>query len=211
MIRVLVIASSPIIRARLESLLRSSRTLEVVSDSAERGSPAESAADLQPDVVVIEVESVEEDASDVLRDLEPEDDAAVVLLVDDPDGAWVNGALEAGARAILPHQVTGPEIIAAIHAASEGLVVLGPGIRAGLLDAARRYQDLEPLTEPLTPREIEVLRALADGLGNKEIAGRLGISEHTVKFHVGSVMGKLGATSRTQAVTLGIRRHLMLL
>jgi DNA-binding NarL/FixJ family response regulator len=62
----------------------------------------------------------------------------------------------------------------------------------------------------LTPREIEVLRALADGLGNKDIAERLGISEHTVKFHVASVMGKLGAASRTQAVTLGIQRHLVM-
>jgi len=61
------------------------------------------------------------------------------------------------------------------------------------------------LVEPLTPREIEILRAIADGLGNKEIATRFGISENTVKFHVGSVMGKLGASSRTEAVMLGIR------
>lgn len=209
MIRVLVTASSPATRARLETLLRSSRTLEVVSDPAEGNSLAESAADLQPDLVVVELESAEEDPSDVLGELEV--DAAVLLLVDDPDGAWVASALEAGVRAILPHQVTGPEIIAAIHAASEGLVVLGPGIRLGLSDDARQSADLEPLPEPLTPREIEVLRALADGLGNKDIAERLGISEHTVKFHVGSVMGKLGATSRTQAVTLGIQHHLVTL
>lgn len=209
MIRVLVTASSPATRARLETLLRSSRTLEVVSDPAEGNSLAESAADLQPDLVVVELESAEEDPSDVLGELEV--DAAVLLLVDDPDGAWVASALEAGVRAILPHQVTGPEIIAAVHAASEGLVVLGPGIRLGLSDDARQSADLEPLPEPLTPREIEVLRALADGLGNKDIAERLGISEHTVKFHVGSVMGKLGATSRTQAVTLGIQHHLVTL
>jgi DNA-binding NarL/FixJ family response regulator len=133
------------------------------------------------------------------------------LLVDDPDGAWVRSALEAGARAILPHQVTGPEIIAAIHAAYEGLIVLGPEVPLGFLNAIRRPVDLEPLSEALTPREIEVLRALADGLGNKDIAERLGISEHTVKFHVASVMGKLGAASRTQAVTLGIQRHLVML
>ena len=209
MIRVLVTASSPATRARLETLLRSSRTLEVVSDPAEGNSLAESAADLQPDLMVVELESAEEDPSDVLGELEV--DAAVLLLVDDPDGAWVASALEAGVRAILPHQVTGPEIIAAIHAASEGLVVLGPGIRLGLSDDARQSADLEPLPEPLTPREIEVLRALADGLGNKDIAERLGISEHTVKFHVGSVLGKLGATSRTQAVTLGIQHHLVTL
>jgi len=90
-------------------------------------------------------------------------------------------------------------------------VVLGPGIRLGLSDDVLRRVDLEPLPESLTPREVEVLRALADGLGNKEIGERLGISEHTVKFHVSSVMGKLGATSRTQAVTLGIQHHLVML
>ena len=209
MIRVLVTASSPITRARLEKLLRSSRTLEVVSDPAESSSLARSAADLQPGLVVVELESAEGDPLELLGELEV--DAPVLLLVDDPDGAWVASALEAGVRAILPRQVTGPEIIAAIHAASEGLVVLGPGIRLGLSDDVLRRVDLEPLPESLTPREIEVLRALADGLGNKEIGERLGISEHTVKFHVSSVMGKLGATSRTQAVTLGIQHHLVML
>jgi two-component system, NarL family, response regulator YdfI len=67
------------------------------------------------------------------------------------------------------------------------------------------------LAEPLTPREIEVLRWLAEGLGNKEIAARLNISEHTAKFHVASIMGKLGATSRTEAVTLGIRHGLVMI
>jgi DNA-binding NarL/FixJ family response regulator len=67
------------------------------------------------------------------------------------------------------------------------------------------------LTEPLTPRESEVLQMLASGLGNKEIAARLAISEHTVKFHVAAILGKLGAASRTQAVSLGIRRGLVLL
>ena len=209
MIRVLVTASSPITRARLEKLLRSSRTLEVVSDPAESSSLARSAADLQPGLVVVELESAEGDPLDLLGELEV--NAPVLLLVDDPDGAWVASALEAGVRAILPRRVTGPEIIAAIHAASEGLVVLGPGIRLGLSDDVLRRVDLEPLPESLTPREVEVLRALADGLGNKEIGERLGISEHTVKFHVSSVMGKLGATSRTQAVTLGIQHHLVML
>src|SRR6516225_4222733 len=123
MIRVLVTASSPITRARLEKLLRSSRTLEVVSDPAESSSLARSAADLQPGLVVVELESAEGDPLDLLGELEV--NAPVLLLVDDPDGAWVASALEAGVRAILPRQVTGPEIIAAIHAASEGLVVLG--------------------------------------------------------------------------------------
>jgi DNA-binding NarL/FixJ family response regulator len=74
-----------------------------------------------------------------------------------------------------------------------------------------RSQGLEELAEALTPREGEVLQMLASGLGNKEIAAKLAISEHTVKFHVASILGKLGATSRTEAVSLGIRRGLIML
>jgi len=70
---------------------------------------------------------------------------------------------------------------------------------------------LDELVEPLTPRESEVLQMLASGLGNKEIAAKLGISDHTVKFHVASILGKLGASSRTEAVSLGIRGGLVLL
>jgi len=207
MIRVLVTASSPITRARLEKLLRSSRTLEVVSDPAESSSLARSAADLQPGLVVVELESAEGDPLDLLGELEV--NAPVLLLVDDPDGAWVASALEAGVRAILPRQVTGPEIIAAIHAASEGLVVLGPGIRLGLSDDVLRRVDLEPLPESLTPREIEVLTAFGDGLSNKQAARRLGISPHTVKFHSESLFRKLGAGCRAEAVAKGLRRQLV--
>jgi DNA-binding CsgD family transcriptional regulator len=70
---------------------------------------------------------------------------------------------------------------------------------------------VEELTEPLTPREREVLRLLASGLGNKEIAAKLKISEHTAKFHVASILGKLGAASRAEAVSIGMRNGLILL
>jgi len=103
--------------------------------------------------------------------------------------------------------------VKAVDAAASGLVVLdGPGLEM-LLRAPSTVSigGAEGLLEALTPREIEVLRLLAAGLGNKEIASRLRISDHTVKFHVASVMGKLGASSRTEAVTLGIRHGLVMI
>lgn len=106
----------------------------------------------------------------------------------------------AGAQALLPETASDEQILAAIHAVAAGLAV-----RLAATD------ELSPLAESLTPRELQVLRLAAAGLANKQIAARLGVSEHTVKFHLASLMGKLGAGSRTEAVTAGIRQGLILL
>jgi len=105
------------------------------------------------------------------------------------------------------------EIVAAIEAAAAGLVVLDAAGVETFLTAPRPGSrgSSETLVEPLTRREVEVLQHVAAGLGNKEVATRLKISEHTVKFHVASLLGKLGAASRTEAVTLGIRHGLILI
>jgi DNA-binding NarL/FixJ family response regulator len=93
------------------------------------------------------------------------------------------------------------------------MVLLDPEIAKDLL-AGNRQSGADPTletVEELTPREIEVLRMMAEGLGNKEIAARLGISDHTVKFHISSILAKTGASTRTEAVTLGIRMGLILI
>jgi DNA-binding NarL/FixJ family response regulator len=210
MIRVLIRASSPVVKAGLESLIRAYPSLHVISDSFEEHSAAEGAVkEVEPGVVLAELDGRDDEiASEAL------DDAAnglsVVLLVRGPTTEWAN-ALRQGVKAVLPSNVTGPQIAAAIEAAVAGLVVFHPSEIESLVQAQREDESPELLPEALTPREIEVLQLLAEGLGNKEIASRLGISEHTVKFHVASIMGKLGAGSRTEAVTLGIRRGLVLI
>jgi DNA-binding CsgD family transcriptional regulator len=139
---------------------------------------------------------------------------------------WIGEGFPEAVRAVLPRNVTRAELAAAIEAVAAGLFVFhpadadllpalrpreaGPGI-APPLDEPPIENLTENLIEPLTPREIEVLQLLAAGLGNKEIAARLNISEHTAKFHVASIMGKLGAASRTEAVTLGIRHGLVMI
>lgn len=115
---------------------------------------------------------------------------------------------DASVRAVLPLNASAAEIVAAIVAAAADLTVL---TQAQVRRLFRSRQTLEPgaLIEPLTPRELQVLRMLADGLENKEIAGKLGISDHTAKFHVTQILGKLGAGSRTEAVAIGIRRGIV--
>ena len=112
-------------------------------------------------------------------------------------------------RAYLPPDAAAAEILAAIAAVGQGLVVLTQVQAERLLPARSQRENLPRLVEALTPREIEVLRLMADGLVNKEIADRLGISEHTAKFHVASILGKLQASSRTDAVARGMRRGLI--
>jgi NarL family two-component system response regulator YdfI len=90
-------------------------------------------------------------------------------------------------------------------------VLLDPEVTQNLVARVQPRNGLTAAPEDLTPREIEVLRMLAEGFGNREMASRLGISDHTVKFHVSSILDKLGAASRTEAVTLGIRMGLILL
>jgi DNA-binding NarL/FixJ family response regulator len=212
MIRVLVKASSPLAKAGLESLLRANPGFELAGNSPR--SPAETAAALESplSVLVAEAETLGDHSA-----REAIDWAAVggrvVLMVRNPASETMAEALRAGIKAVLPSSLPGPEIVKAIEAVAAGLVVLdGPGIET-LLRAPRTVSmgGAEGLIEALTPREIEVLQLLAAGLGNKEIASRLGISDHTVKFHVASIMGKLGAASRTEAVTLGIRHGLLMI
>jgi DNA-binding NarL/FixJ family response regulator len=112
-------------------------------------------------------------------------------------------------RARLPSNATAAEVLAAISAAAQGLVVLTQLQADALYPHPTVPQSPAPLVEELTPRELQVLRDVAQGLANKEIAERLRISEHTVKFHVASILGKLEAGSRTEAVTQGIRRGLI--
>ena len=127
-------------------------------------------------------------------------------------------AWSAGARAILTRSSDGPHLAAALQALAQGFAVLDPEVAAfGPADQASPPQggwqagEVPALVEDLTARELEVLRLLAEGLPNKAIAHRLGISEHTAKFHVNAILGKLGVQSRTEAVVRATRLGLVLL
>ena len=180
MIRV-QIAASAITRAGIESLLRASSEVEVVSSGA--------------DVVI-----AEDEPPPGLADAA----AAVILLSEDPQ--WTAEALRSGVRAILPRELSAAEMLAAVEAAAAGLVAMHPQDLEALLPVSHPARKVEALS----PREVEVLGMLAEGISNKEIAARMAISEHTVKFHVASVMGKLHAGTRTEAVMLGVRMGLIM-
>jgi DNA-binding NarL/FixJ family response regulator len=111
---------------------------------------------------------------------------------------------------LLPLDCTAEELLAAVKALHQGLLVGDPVLLQPFLPNTKRSREGAPV-EPLTEREAQVLQRLAQGLANKQIAAVLGISEHTVKFHVSAIYSKLGATSRTEAVRIGVRQGLIVL
>jgi DNA-binding NarL/FixJ family response regulator len=134
---------------------------------------------------------------------------ALVILSGETQPVWTHEAVRLGVRALLPRDASAAEILAAVEAAGSGLAVVDPRELDSWLAASPAPAGAD--APSLTARELEVLRMMADGAANKAIAWKLGISEHTVKFHVASILGKLHAGSRTEAVTLGIRQGLVLL
>jgi DNA-binding NarL/FixJ family response regulator len=211
-LRVLVVADDPLARAGLATLLSQQPGCDVVGQAASRADlPAEVEA-ARPDVLLWDLGWDPAPGSERLAELADDLPPVAALLPGGDEPAEVRHAWESGARALLPREADGPRLLAALEAMVLDLLVLDPALAGDLLQP---QQGLGPaadlMVEDLTPREMEVLQLLAEGLPNKAIARRLDVSEHTVKFHVNAILGKLGARSRTQAVVRATRLGLILL
>ncbi|MBI5650156.1 MAG: response regulator transcription factor [Chloroflexi bacterium] len=191
--RVLIIAVDPLARAGLAALLANQRACAVVGQIA-RDEIAHAVETFRPDVIVGAFER-----DDDLREW----GAPVIALVPDENAA--RDAWSSGARGVLSRNASAEKITATIGAIAQGLAVFDPAFVLNIAPARA------PLVEELTPRETQVLQLLAQGKSNKTIARELDISEHTVKFHVNAILGKLNAQSRTEAVVLATRLGLVML
>ena len=200
MTRLLIAAPSPVLRAGLESLAMGLAGIKVAGSFADLSA----VDDLRPDVVLAAL-SPESIPPPVERN-----PPAYVLIAGGPGAIWTHEAVRAGVRAILPPETAPAGIVAAIEAAASGLAAIDPRELASLVDTALPQQPASGASA-LTGRERQVLSLLAEGAGNKTIAWKLNISENTVKFHVASILAKLNAGSRTEAVTIGIRKGLVML
>ena len=212
MIRVFLTAASPLVRAALQNRLKA-QGVKIVGSAASIDALGGDLSDTQADVLLVDAAGESPEAIiESLADSDLGAEIPIVVLTEAISPAASAQALQAGIRALLPSEISTDQLSAALQAAAAGLVVLHPAeIPATYPAAAPASQPLAELPEPLTRREREVLQMLAAGLANKEIAARLNISDHTAKFHVAAILGKLGAATRTEAVALGIRRGLVLL
>lgn len=212
MLRILIASPHPALRAGLHVLVqdaqrtRGGEPVLVVGEADSVEATVQWTRATQPQVVIYDLAFEQDEALDGLwrlRQQAPE--AAILALCESSGDGRVLAALQGGARGCLPKTATGAELLEAADSAVLGEPVLHPGTTAALFQQLRG--DGPPVT--LSPREGEVLRQVAGGQTNKAIALLLGISEHTVKFHLGSAMTKLGAASRAEAVAVAMRRGLI--
>jgi DNA-binding NarL/FixJ family response regulator len=200
LIRVTIVSPNAALRIGLRELLGRQPDIKVVGETVD----LESVNEMETEVVILASVSS-------ARFVESKSTFAILFLTDDVES--VRGVLNSNTRAwgVLSPDATEDELVAATHAVGEGLWVGAPGLVQKLirLSGRRDSSSEESLVEPLTARELEVIQLMAQGLANKQIALSLGISEHTVKFHLSSLYAKLGISSRTEAVKRGIELGLI--
>ena len=205
MIRVFVVAATPMMRAGLRTLLGTA-DITIVGEAA---ALTDRPLDLRGAEVLIVADSrLLSDGTDGLPG-----EVALIVLADDPTIVAILRGLGVRSWGIVPPDASTEDLHAAVMAVAHGFVVLQPALTGNAFAPLSPETPVNtvPLDEPLTGRELEVLELVSQGLSNKMIARRLTISEHTVKFHVSSIYGKLGANNRTDAVSRGTRYGLITL
>ena len=204
MVSVLIASPFPAMRAGLRVLLEQAQ-LQVVGEAESVLAVLSCLAAAPPELVLFDLALDDEALSGLWRLRSQFPALPVLALSDTASGAQVLGALQAGARGCLPKTATAAELAEAAESTAAGRPSLHPSAALALLEELRGGAP----AEALTPREAEVLRGVAAGQTNKAIALKLNLSEHTVKFHLGSAMSKLGAASRAEAVALAMQRGLI--
>ena len=207
-IRILIADDHPIVREGLIAVLETQPDFAIVGEAASGAHAVERAAALRPDVILLDLELPELDGVVALRQIRADNPAArtIIFTAFDTDER-ILAAVQAGAQGYLLKGAPREELFQAIRVVNGGGSLLQPVVAARLLRQVSGAAP--PLPEPLTERELEVLRQLAKGRQNKEIATELWISERTVKFHVSSIQGKLGAGNRTEAVVIAAKQGLI--
>jgi DNA-binding NarL/FixJ family response regulator len=226
-IRILIVARLPIIREGLKGLLSSEPDFQVSTlERYDSGGLVEDVLAARPEVVLVDVDVLELEGWALLDDMRSVAPAIASLVISDTtDDRRVASAFTLGAHGYITRDASAAEMASAIRAARQGLFVLHPLAVLTLLaevgsqgvqpaetgrepgrEAEQRRQDL---IEPLSARELDVLRLIVRGMSNKQIAAELIITEHTVKFHIRSILAKLGAANRTEALTLALQKGLV--
>jgi DNA-binding NarL/FixJ family response regulator len=207
MIRVLIADDHQVVRQGLRFLLSCEPGIEVAGEAADGAAALDAIRALGPDVVLLDLLMPRVDGLGVLAAMRAENLAAAVLvLTSSTDDQHLIQALKGGALSYLPKTAGVDQVIEAVRAAARGESVLNPRATARLLRELR--QPADPLAQ-LTARETDVLKGLAQGRSNREIARSLSVSEETVKSHMSSVLAKLGLADRTQAAIFALQRHLI--
>jgi DNA-binding NarL/FixJ family response regulator len=208
MIRVMVVDDHPVVRDGLTAILELQSDMQVVGEAADGPGAVALAQAVQPDVIIMDLELPGFDGAEALAQIKRSCPATqVIILTAFSSDQLIVKAVRAGASGYLLKGAVREELVRAVRIAAAGGSLLQPALVARLMDQAG--EPAQPVGEPLTEREREVLGLLVEGLRNKEIADRLAITERTVKFHVGVLFQKLGVSSRAEAVRLALTRKIV--
>ena len=201
-IKVLIIDDHPVVRLGLRTMLESEQHISVTGTAGSAREGIEQVQKVKPDVVLMDLRMPEMEGVDAIAELRRiDEDIRVLVLTNYEEDEYIFRAIQAGAIGYLLKNTPQEEIIRAVEMVNENKLCVSPNIALRLTETIAR--------EELTPRELEVLKLVANGLTNKEIAGRLFISAKTARNHVASCLLKLGADDRTEAVTTAVRRGLI--
>jgi NarL family two-component system response regulator LiaR len=206
-VRVMIVDDHAVVRSGLSAFLKAYDDLEFVGEAGGGAEAVDRCQEYAPDVVLMDLVMPGIDgaqATKLIREACP--GVQVIALTSYKEDELVQGAIQAGAISYLLKNVSAEELAHAIHAAYAGRPTLAPEAAQVLIKAATQPHEPE---NDLTKREIEILRLMVDGLSNPEIAKKLIVSRSTVKFHVSNILMKLGASSRTEAVSMAIHGRLV--
>jgi len=210
MISVLIVDDHKVVRQGLRFLLEQEDGIEVVGECADGPSAIQAVRTLAPTVVLLDLFLPGQDGLGVLGRIKQDRPATeVLMLTSSQDDEHLLAAVRAGALAYLPKTAGVDQVVASVRAAARGESVLEPRIAARLVREVREVAVRRRPLDQLSPRELEVLAALARGRANRQIARALHISEETVKAHVSSILAKLGLADRTQAAIFGLQQRLV--
>lgn len=204
-IRILIAEDQRIVREGLRALLEDEPEIAIVGEATNGQEAVMLFTHLQPDVVLMDLQMPIMDgpaATERIREHAP--NARILVLTTYATDEFIFKALRAGAQGYLLKDASADELVRAIHAITQGHTQLAPAVTARLVAGV-----MDGGAPPLTPRELEVLRLMGQGLSNNEIALSLQIAPRTTKVHVQNILGKLGATNRTEAVSMAVRRQLI--
>jgi two-component system, NarL family, response regulator LiaR len=210
MIRVVIVDDHKVVRQGLRFLLEQEDGIQVVGECADGPGAIQAVRTLEPTVVLLDLFLPGQDGLAVLAQIKQDRPATeVLMLTSSQDDEHLLAAVRAGALAYLPKTAGVDQVVTSVRAAARGESVLEPRIAARLVREVRQATARRRPLDQLSPRELEVLTALAHGRSNRQVARALGIGEETVKAHVSSILAKLQLTDRTQAAIFGLQQRLI--
>lgn len=208
-IHVFIADDHPVVRTGLEALINTEPGMEVVGTAEDGEVTVRRVLDLRPDVILLDLKMPRKSGQEAIEEITESNPAArILVLTSFGDDETVFAAIKAGALGFLLKDSTPMELIRAIRNVHEGKSSLHPDIALKLVHELSKPSDLPPTDEPLTEREMEVVKLVAQGLSNQEIAERLSVTERTARAHVSSILGKLHLANRTQAALYALKEGL---